>query len=258
MMLFLANIGSSTATVFKFIYLRINLFKKKSKFIKFKNDAIFKSEFESQFFNDYDSSNQNFHSYEENIETKEGKMIPTLTANKEMHHSEQDYDVQKSNNKSTKYFKRVSSASDIEGKKNNSKNLVRKTSQNETDRTYSVSIGIRDVEIPQKYISFMLEENEKKIENQKENNVMSNDNLQEPNRIDEFKNESDILKAIKRIDSLIEKKSDDSSFHRLFEQDDFNQIDNYELNFDEDLNNNSILPAIFSNRLHSAESMLFF
>ena len=56
MMTFLANIGSSTATIFKFIYLKIDIIKRKFRFKKIKSDHFLRSLSTEYFQNIYDSN----------------------------------------------------------------------------------------------------------------------------------------------------------------------------------------------------------
>ena len=52
-MTFLANIGSSTATIFKFIYLKVNVIKRKFRFKKIKSDYLRTDHFENSFFENH-------------------------------------------------------------------------------------------------------------------------------------------------------------------------------------------------------------
>jgi len=54
-MTFLANIGSSTATIFKFIYLKINVIKRKFRFKKIKSDYLRTEQLENQYFENHSS-----------------------------------------------------------------------------------------------------------------------------------------------------------------------------------------------------------
>lgn len=55
MMTFLANIGSSTATIFKFIYLKIDIIKRRFRFKKIRSDVLFRSDqFDSSFYDNHE------------------------------------------------------------------------------------------------------------------------------------------------------------------------------------------------------------
>lgn len=64
MMTFLANIGSSTATIFKFIYLKFAIIKRKFRFKKIKSEHFLRSMSAENFENIYES-NENLHKKEE-------------------------------------------------------------------------------------------------------------------------------------------------------------------------------------------------
>lgn len=65
MMTFLANIGSSTATIFKFIYLKIDIIKRRFRFKKIRSDVLFRS----------DQFDNNFY---DNLEIKRGNKTDSI------------------------------------------------------------------------------------------------------------------------------------------------------------------------------------
>jgi len=104
MMTFLANIGSSTATIFKFIYLKINSIKRNFRLRIFKSESFYRNDiFENEFVETNEltlqsekTCNQNY--YKE--ETNELKKASSLKLSFKLNRDETNTDTEKKENKS--------------------------------------------------------------------------------------------------------------------------------------------------------------
>ena len=216
MMTFLANIGSSTANIFKFIYLKINAIKRNFRFRKFKSDSIYRTEiFENEFIDNQESSFQNEKTCNQNSfkeETNELKKTSTMKLSFKLEHTESNVDL------------------NVEKKES-------KLKQSESKETNLSQMNILDSK-KNRDVKFT-------CDSPKEENTV---NLSTYLKLTEGKDEN-ILDAAKRIDNLIDSNLDDEIF---LDQLEFCCLDEKIEESDEEIDfrtNKSLLPNIFKYKI---------
>ncbi|CAF0793330.1 unnamed protein product [Brachionus calyciflorus] len=236
MMLFLANTGSSTATVFKFIFLKINSIKKgyRARKLNRLNKVAWKN-VELNQFNDEESVKEE----DEYID------YDTRVKNEDFYEYRPDYDQTK--NQELKIEQKKSK----ENEKPSFKKIKKQIKNNNS--TITVNIGLRCVEVPIEFIKSLTKSN---ISKSKSTSIQNLNNINS-NKIEHIVKKEDpkMIEAIKKIDNLIERdssvehESDNENEDKVcYSLDNINNlpklnsfmIDN-ELNSNEQLNNNEYL-----------------